>query len=114
MGQSIVAIPVVQMHRLAGASSVIHWHWKWPLALWPSAPGNKSVRVSTWKPLQMPITGFPAADEGAQHVADPVFELQREHPPGAQRVGVAEAAGDHHHLSLVEHCRAVDRAPTAG
>ena len=71
---------VVQMQRLGGASSWTHWHWKWPLALWPSAPGNSPVRVRTWKPLQMPITGFLRGDEGAQHVADSMLELQREHP----------------------------------
>ena len=40
-------------------------------ALWPSAPGSRPVRVSTWNPLQMPITGWPAATNARERVAEP-------------------------------------------
>src|SRR3954452_8788413 len=46
--------------------------------------------------------GSGGRDKGTQGVADAVLELQREHPAGAECVGIAEAAGNDHHLRRVE------------
>ena len=85
----------VQTHTLpARASSATHRSRSGRSALWPSAPGSRPVRVSTWNPLQMPITGGRRRRTRASASPRPMREVERQHAPGAERVGVAEAAGD--------------------
>ncbi len=59
--------------------------------------------MSTWKPLQIPISGRPPATNVAQRVAEHDGEIERQHPPGAERVAVAETSGDDGDAGLVEH-----------
>ena len=84
--------------ELGSLASVTHRQTKWPPALWPRAPGSRPARVSTWNPLQMPITGRPDGDEVAQRLAEvaavAVADVEGEQPSGAEGVAVAEPAGD--------------------
>ena len=58
------------MHGDAGsAANVTQWQWNRPSALCPSAPGSRPAAVSTWNPLQIPITGLPAATNASSVAA---------------------------------------------
>ena len=73
---------------------------KRPWALWPRAPGSSPARVSTWNPLQMPMTGPPRTTKSRSACAEPAAvgrgEVEGEQPSGAEGVAVAEPAGDDH------------------
>ncbi len=101
--------PAVHTHTDAGSrSSSTQRQSNVPAALWPSAPGSRPALVSTWKPLQIPISGPSGGDERAQLLADADGEIECQHPPGAERVGVAETAGHDGEPGTVEDRRILD------
>ena len=59
--------------------SRVGWHRKRRRPFFCSAPGRSPASVSTWKPLQMPITGPPAR---AKRVTASMMGEKRARAPG--------------------------------
>ena len=70
------------------SSTVSHRNFR--PAFFCSAPGSRPASVSTWKPLQMPTTGPPAAANSADRVH---HRREAGDRAGAQVVAVREPAG---------------------
>ena len=102
------------MQRLAGSgASATQRQSKRPLALCPSAPGSRPARVSTWNPLQIPMTGRPLATNARRRSPSrppsPAMRSRAEHAAGAEGVAVAEPAGDDDDAGVVEQLRPGDQ-----